>query len=226
MSLDNHIKLLASSELFKDFSPAALLKLFENIDYTIKKYGKDDIIFIEDDECTTLSIILKGIVEIQRIDTSGKLMKIAEFTFGDVFGEVLIFSDHSRYPMTVSCKADSVVMHISRTSIVKLCQTETSFLYAYLRMISNKAYILNKKLKEVTLKTIRQKISEYIYNQSIKQNSLTVHVNMTKKEWADLIGVQRPSLSRELIRMKDEGIIDYDKDQIIIMDLDALEDFI
>jgi Mn-dependent DtxR family transcriptional regulator len=46
---------------------------------------------------------------------------------------------------------------------------------------------------------------------------------MTKKDWADKIGVQRPSLSRELIKMKEEGIIEYYKNIIIIEDLKALE---
>jgi Mn-dependent DtxR family transcriptional regulator len=47
---------------------------------------------------------------------------------------------------------------------------------------------------------------------------------MTKKEWADKLGVQRPSLSRELIKMKDECIIDYEKDIIFIKDLDLLQE--
>ena len=46
---------------------------------------------------------------------------------------------------------------------------------------------------------------------------------MSKKEWADKLGVQRPSLSRELIKMKEEGIIDYDKDTISILNSSALK---
>jgi Mn-dependent DtxR family transcriptional regulator len=45
---------------------------------------------------------------------------------------------------------------------------------------------------------------------------------MTKKELAEKIGVQRPSLSRELNKMRKDGLLTYDSKQITIMDVDLL----
>lgn len=226
MELDRYIHLLCDTELFKDVSLENLLSLFKTLHYKIEKYNKSDIIFIEGDECENLGVILEGMVEIQKIDSNGKTMTIATFNPGDVFGEMLIFSEGHKFPMTVVSKSNSTVMHISKDSVIKICQAQTSFLYSFLRMICNKALILNTKLKEVTLKTIRQQICEFILIQSKKQGSSTIKLNMTKREWADIIGVQRPSLSRELIKMKEEGIIDYDKDLVLIKDMAALEESI
>jgi len=39
---------------------------------------------------------------------------------------------------------------------------------------------------------------------------------------AEHMGIQRPSLSRELSRMREEGIIEFDKKTIIIKDMEAL----
>ena len=226
MKLDKYIDLLRETELFKDVSLENLLNLFKTLHYKIEKYSKSDIIFIEGDECENLGIILEGTIEIQKIDSNGKIMTIATFNPGDVFGEMLIFSEGHKFPMTVVSKVNSTVMHLSKDSVIKICQSQTSFLYSFLRMICNKALILNTKLKEVTLKTIRQQICEFILMQSKKQGSSTIKLNMTKREWADIIGVQRPSLSRELIKMKEEGIIDYEKDIVLIKDMDALNEFI
>lgn len=224
MKLDKYIQLLCGTELFKDVSLENLLSLFKTLDYKIEKYSKSDIVFIEDEDCENLGIILEGMIEIQKIDPNGRIMTIATFSPGDVFGEMLIFSEDHKFPMTVVSKSNSTVMHLSKDSVIKICQSQTSFLYSYLRMICSKALILNTKLKEVTLKTIRQQICEFLLIQSKKQGGPTIKLNMTKREWADIIGVQRPSLSRELIKMKEEGIIDYDKDLIIIRDIDALQD--
>ena len=46
---------------------------------------------------------------------------------------------------------------------------------------------------------------------------------MTKKKWAESLGVQRPSLQRELLRLKEEGLIDYDFKYIFIKDLEGLK---
>lgn len=223
MILDKYVDVLSSAELFEGLTQEDLYSLFETLDYKIENFSKEDVIFIEDEECKNLSIILNGIIEIQKIDSNGKVLTVAKFEASEVFGELLIFSNNSKFPMTVVSKTSSVVLNINRDSVIKLCQAETRFLYAYLKMISNKAFILNQKLKEVTLKTIRQQIAEFILLQSRKQNSDIVKIDMTKKDWADKIGVQRPSLSRELIKMKEEGIIDFNKDVVTIIDREALE---
>jgi CRP-like cAMP-binding protein len=227
MNLDKYIEILSSSELFEGSSKDSISLLFKSLDYKIENYSKEDIIFFEDDECKCLSIILEGSVEIQKIDSNGKVLTVAKFLAGNIFGELLIFSDSSKFPMTVVSKVNSVILHINKESVVKLCQLETHFLYSYLKIISNKAFILNQKLKEVTLKTIRQQISEFIINQSRRNNNAAIiKINMSKKDWADKIGVQRPSLSRELIKMKEEGIIDYEKDIIKILNMDNLKEYI
>src|SRR5690242_8402576 len=93
MNLNNHIKTLKNSPLFRDFDADYLNDFLSKSEYVIKAYGKEDMIFIEDEVCTTLSIVLEGSVEIQKIESSGKILTVAQFTEGDTFGENLIFSD-------------------------------------------------------------------------------------------------------------------------------------
>lgn len=226
MSIKEYINVIKNATLFNSFTDEDLDTLFSRIPYKLEKYSKGDIILAEEDTCNTLNLILEGTIEIQKIDSTGKILSIAEFTEGDIFGEMLIFADKSASPINAISKSKSTVLHINKGSVISLCQQNESFLSEYLRIISNKAMILNLKLKEVTLKTIRQKISEFIMYQYKQQRSLKIKLNMTKKDWADKIGVQRPSLSRELIKMKEEGIIDFDKNMITIEDLDTLSELL
>lgn len=225
MNIKNYIEVIQNATLFNSFSSEDLNILFSKIPYKLEKYSKGDIILAEEDVCNTLNLILEGKVEIQKMDSAGKVLSIAEFSEGDIFGEMLIFADKNTSPINVISKAKATVLHISKGSVLSLCQNNESFLSEYLRIISNKAILLNLKLKEVTLKTIRQKICEFVLNQYKQQNSIKIKLNMTKKDWADKLGVQRPSLSRELIKMKEEGIIDYNKDVITIENLEILHDY-
>jgi len=222
MNINDYIRIIKNSTLFKSFTDEDLERLFNTIPYKLESYGKGDVILAEEDTCNTLNLILEGNIEIQKIDSSGKILSIAEFTEGDIFGEMLIFADTNTSPINAISKTKSTILLITKDSVISLCQKSESFLSEYLRIISNKAMILNLKLKEVTLKTIRQKISEFLIMQYKKHHSLKIKLTMTKKDWADKIGVQRPSLSRELIKMKEEGIIDFYKNIITIEDLDTL----
>ncbi|MGL4736609.1 MAG: helix-turn-helix domain-containing protein [Cellulosilyticaceae bacterium] len=66
---------------------------------------------------------------------------------------------------------------------------------------------MNRKIKMLTQRTLRENILEYLNQQCIEQNTRRVLLPINKKEWADYLGVQRPSLFRELKKMKEEGII-------------------
>ena len=223
MKLEKHIDVLINTKFFSLDSKEALIEIFSSIDYKITEYSKGQVIHNEEDYCDCLSLILKGNVEIQKIDAMGKLLTVAEFTVGSTFGENLIFGDKDHYPMTVFSKTDCIVLEIKKESVSKLCQLDSHFMYEFLNIVSNRALVLNSKLKEVALKTIRQQICEFLLLRFEETMKMEVPLGMTKREWADKLGVQRPSLSRELIKMKEEGLIDYDKDSIIILNLEALE---
>ena len=223
MKLEKYLSVLEKSKLFGIHANVDFIKIFNSIDYKIVKYSKGQVVHNEDDLCSCLSIILEGNIEIQKIDAMGKLLTVAEFTTGSTFGENLIFGDKKRYPMTVFSKKNTTVLEIKKESVATLCQLDPKFMLEFLNTVSNRAMVLNSKLKELTLKTIRQKICEFLLLQYGKTQTAEINLGMTKKDWADKIGVQRPSLSRELIKMKEEGLIDYDKDIIIIKNIDGLE---
>jgi Mn-dependent DtxR family transcriptional regulator len=69
---------------------------------------------------------------------------------------------------------------------------------------------LTSKLKHSVNRTIRENIISYIQHRYSKEDSLKIELTMTKKQLAETFGVNRTSLSRELKKMKEEGLIDYD----------------
>lgn len=226
MEIYELISVLKTLSIFKNMSESEITNFFQEFGPNIMNFGKDDVIFFEDEECKNLSIVLRGTVEIQKIDPSGKVLTVARISAGDTFGENLIFGDNNTYPMTVISKNKTIILNLSKNAVIKLCQINQTFLYEFLRLLSNKAISLSSKIKEVALKSIRQKICDFIlwkYNIS-KEN--VIEISMSKKDWAEKLGVQRPSLSRELIKMKEEGFIDYDKEKIFIKDINAIKEYV
>ena len=141
---------------------------------------------------------------------------------GQLFGEVIVFSDVNKYPATVISSSKSEILFISKENFIKFCYTHADFLEMFLKDLSNKILILNKSIERLSYNSIRQKISNYILDEYQKQGSKFINISMTKQKLAETLGVPRPSLSRELINMKELNIIDYSKDTIKILDLEAL----
>ena len=87
----------------------------------------------------------------------------------------------------------------------------------YLEFTSDRAFILGDKIKHYINKTIRESIMNYLNYESKIQNSNRIKLNTTKKSLAEKIGVQRTSLSRELAKMRDDGLILFDTDSITLL---------
>lgn len=220
--MDNLFKLLKNVNLFNGFSENELKKVFNDNNYTIKNYNKNSIIYMQNEKCKTLDIILDGIISIQKIDSVGNMLSINDFTNGEVIGENLLFSIKNIYPMTIIAKSDVEILHINRDLILMLCQNNKSFLLSFLQSVSSKALILSDKITSLSMKTLRQCIIDFLLFEYYAQESTEIKLNMTKKDLAEKFGVQRSSLSRELNKMRKDGLIDYTAKFIIIKEIDVL----
>lgn len=222
--MENLIKLLKNINLFRCFSENELKKTFNNSNCTIKNYNKNSIVYIQNEKCKTLDIILNGIISIQKIDSEGNMLSINDFATGDIIGENLLFSAKNVYPMTILAKSDVEILHINRELILMLCQNNESFLLAFLQSLSAKALILSDKIMSLRMKTLRQCIIDFLLFEYYAQYSTEIKLTMTKKDLAEKFGVQRSSLSRELNKMRKDGLIDFNNKYIIIMDVELLNE--
>ncbi|ENK1242893.1 Crp/Fnr family transcriptional regulator [Clostridium sporogenes] len=223
---NNIFFILSKCILFRNFEEKCIEKILKNINYKVKDYKKDEVIAIEGDSCSTIGIILDGSIEIQKLFSSGKTVTITSLIKGDIFGEVIVFSSMNKYPSTILSTFNSKIMFISKEDIVKLCSLDPLILNNLMGLLSNKILMLNKKVRNLSYETIRQKISSFLLEQYSEQNSLTIKLNVSRKALAEIFGIPRPSLSRELINMKNDNLIDFEKNIIIIKDLEALEEIL
>jgi CRP-like cAMP-binding protein len=91
-----------------------------------------------------------------------------------------------------------------------------------LRIVSDRALFLNKKLEYLSIKNMRGKICAFLLEQYNRCGTTTFLLPLKRNEMADYLNVARPSLSREMGRMKEEGLIDFHKASMKLKDLEAL----
>ena len=218
----------------KIYNDLKISRLFNGVEYEnikehllaenflLRKYEKSTIVHLEGEVCNGISLIISGTILIQNLDANGNTLTIREFSRGDIIGENLLFSENNFFPMTISTKEATEIMEINRDLVLKLCQADEGFLKNLLYSISEKALILSKKINLIALKSVRELILNYIKHEYILQKSYTIMMKTTKKELAERLGIQRTSLSRELKKMKDEGLLTYDSKSITILNHDYI----
>lgn len=95
-----------------------------------------------------------------------------------------------------------------------------------LHLVAEKAMDLNKRVDYLTIKSIRSKVSTYLLEAYEHNHEAYFHTPMKRNELADFLNVTRPSLSRELTKMKEEGLIDFYRSSFKINDLEGLKQYI
>lgn len=215
--MNPYLKLIENTTLLSTL-PSDYIKLhLANGNFKVKTYMKNSIIHFEGDHCFKLEIVLTGKVVVARIDESGNLLTIAEFFQNDILGGNLMFSKNPYFPMTSTALEESVILEIEKNLLFTLLSESPVFLKAYLEFVADHTFILGDKIKHYVNKTIRECVLGFLDYESKHQNSNKVILNMTKQTLADKIGVQRTSLSRELSKMRNEGLIEYDSKSITIL---------
>lgn len=222
--MEKYVNSLSKTILFKNIDTDEINDLVSELPYNILKYKKKDIIAIEGDNCTNLGIILSGTIEIHKPFPSGKVVTINTFSEGNVFGEALVFSQKHTYPATVISSSNSEILFIDKFHIIKLMKLDERILNNFVSVLSNRILMLNDRITNLSYDTIRKKISNIILSEYKRQNNHYLILPFCRKKMAELLNIPRPSLSRELMKMKNDGIIDYHKNKLKILDLEYLEE--
>ena len=210
--------------LFRGFDTALLDNEIRSKYLRFKKYKKGEVVVHEGDPCEAIGIVREGTLELQTIYPSGKVLTLVRLTHGDIFGEAVVFGKEPLYPITVVAVTPVEIGFIHRDGLLELFHNHPKALNNFLAVLSNKLTTMNRKIKNLSLDTIRKRVANYLLSQYKQSGNKMFQTKLSRKAMADLMGIQRPSLSRELIKMKEDGLIDYEGETFKILDLEALED--
>lgn len=210
------VKILSNSDLFHEHNESDVRKLMSDISCVVKTFGRKEMIHHEGELCKGLELILFGTVVVEKYDVEGNVFQVVKFKSGDSIGGNLLYGSVDSYPMTITAENEVQILFISKEDVLKLAMRSETFLKAFLKSVSDKSIILTGKIKSISHTGIRDRIKAYLAYEYAVQGSDTIKLTYSKKELAERFGVQRTSLSRELQKMKSEGLIDFDRKTITI----------
>lgn len=222
--MKEYLSVLEKCSIFNGMKSEYIETIISDKNYKVINYDKGDIIALEDNICEYVGIVLTGSIEIQKIYESGRFIVMQRFNESNTFGEAIVFSLTNNYPYTIISSVKSEIMLIPNKSIIELCSKDEKFLSNFMSLLSEKILILNQKVKTISFCSVRQKLANFILEQVQIQNREKIKLSINKKELSEYLGVQRTSLSRELINMQDDGILECSKNEIKVLDMYTLKE--
>ena len=211
--------LLQKSALFAGLSPADTEEALRRMHAQIREYPRGSFLHHAGQPMEQFGLVLCGGVNVCKDDLEGNRMLMANVGPGGTFAESLCYLRVREIPVYMLSMGDTCVLWLSPHS---LFEAEGDALSARLRnrftaMLAERALAMNTRIQILSKLSIREKIMTYFSSLAFEAGSDCFRVPFSREDMAVYIGVNRSALSRELSRMKREGIIDFDRNEFCIL---------
>lgn len=215
-------KRLHKNKLFKGIELDKLEKLISS-KLSVKIFSSNFLLINEGDSCDFIAFVLEGKVFIQKLFVSGSILTINTLSKNSLFGGAILFSENNYFPYSVMSATPCKILFIKKTAISDLLKKDYAFTKNYIEFLSNRINVFNNKINLLKVRDVRSKLILYLSSETQKNNNTSFILSHTREEIANIIGVARPSVSRELKNMVDDQLIKIDKRKITIINLDLLK---
>ena len=116
----------------------------------------------------------------------------------EILASAFIYGSENLLPVTIEATSSCKLWIISKDGLLNMMQKDATLLQNFLKDISDRSLFLSRKLNEFALQNLNTRLIGYM-----KRNS-TIH---NLQELAFILGVARPSLSRAVAMLVEQGIV-------------------
>ena len=203
------------SPLFDGINPEDRKTMLGCIGYHISTFKKGDIVAFEEEHIKHIGIVLFGSVDMVKEDLWGNKTMLVRMRKDELFGETFACGEDPLSVVTFVVSEDAKILFMPFSRVMHSCTMACEFHHRLIenmvKVIANKNRDLMQNVDVVSKRTIREKLLAYLSIQAQRQNARYFEIPMGRVELAEYLCIDRSALTRELVKMKEDGLIDYDK---------------
>lgn len=217
-------EVLQNTALFSNLSQPELKLLAER---TVRRiFSAGEMLFYEGEPCKALHIISRGRVRIFKTSASGREQVLAVNVPGESVAELPVF-DGGPYPASAVAVEETEIAFISRKDFHAYCLDHPEVSLKVLAFVGARLRRLVAIIEELSFTTIRQRIVSMLVRLAQSEGKKTtrgieVLLPGSHQELANQLGTVRELVSRNLMRLQAEGLVEVDARQIVIKDVKGL----
>lgn len=205
MKIEDLSLFLANVSLFKGLNPQEISDCLRKVDFKIKDYKKNEIVFFRGDILKKVIIIINGTTHGEMQKFNGDTIVINQMKSGEVLASAFLFGNDNIFPVDLVTLENSKFLLFDKEKYLNLIQLDKRLLLNFINEISNKSQLLSKRIWfNFTHKTIEEKILSYI-NENAKNNKIKFLPSISAL--AKKFEVTRPALSREISNLCKKKIL-------------------
>lgn len=210
--MKNYVTILRNCPLFNQIDDKSLIELLGCLGAKEYSYTKDDAVFSEGDKATYFGIVLKGSVQLVRVDYYGNRSILTNIEPPQLFGEAFACAGLKSLPVDAVAAEDTEILFIDAQRIARPCKNacpcHCQTIVNLLHIVAKKNLILHQKIEITSKRSTREKLMTYLLLQAKKAKSRTFTIPYDRQELSDYLEVERSGLSAEISKLRNEKVIE------------------
>lgn len=186
-------------------------------------FSKGQVIYSTGQTVKEIGMVEEGRVSVSEYDYWGNKTIVGSINKGRVFALSLAANPGSKLQGDVIALEDSKLLFLDIKKLLTRCERSCSYhtkiIYNLFRISSEKTLAFHNRMAYLSQRTIRDKVIAYLSSQALKAGSSSFTIPFNRQDMADYLAVDRSALSKELSKMKEEGLISYKKNHFTLKDL-------
>jgi CRP-like cAMP-binding protein len=215
--MKDFFEVLKHSPLFHHISLSEFETMHSCIGARVQRFSKNEIILLTGNRVDFIGIVLSGSVKILNETADGDVSIDAILFPPEMFAESLACAEITHSPVTVIAAEDCEVMFFDYTRVIRSCSSACSF---HSRLVENMLLIMAKKnlmqkekIAILSSHSLRERLLIFLELQRKRCGSSRFEIPYNREELADYLCVNRSTMSSELSKMRDEGLIKFEKNR-------------
>ncbi len=208
-----------ASPLFRGLTPAEWDALAQTGQLRTKTFSRHEIIFHAGSRIHEVGVVLRGSVHIENLDLWGTKTILSSIPAGQVFAETYAFCGDAMLVDAVAAE-DCEVLFVNAAAFSGGSSAgQDKLLHNLLAVSMRKNLSLSQRIFCTTPKTVRGRLLTYFSAQTAACGRLEFDIPFNRQQLADYLNLDRSALSKELCRMRDEGLLQFEKNHFILNQL-------
>lgn len=216
-----YIEILKHTQLFSGVGDDDISAMLNCLQAKIRTFQKGDYVFREGEHIDHITVLLDGKLLIQHDDFWGNRNIVHVIRVGEMFGEAYAAPESGVLLNDVIAEEDSTIIVFDVKRILTICSSACRFhsmvVQNLLFSISEKNRKLLQKIGHMSKRSTRAKLLSYLSEEAKRHNSRHFTIPFTRQQLADFLCVDRSAMSNELCKMRDEGLLIFDKNEFTLL---------
>lgn len=218
--MEQYSSVIQAASIFHGIATEDLSAVLSCLNAAKKDYAKGEYLLLAGEPTKAMGLLLEGSLLITQEDIWGNSNLMGKAKPGDIFAEAFACSFGTQLNVNVMAQQNCTVLWLEVPRLLSGCSAACAhhqkMAQNLLSELANKNRALNARLTHMGKRTTKEKLLSYLSAEAQRNASNCFSIPFNRQQLADYLSVERSAMSLELCKLRDEGILSFDKNNFVL----------